>query len=252
MKPAVWQRLSLTIRLRFGKCIRRERQDAAREWQQNALTGYGAHRNPKDANGRLCYCASMLAPKQAQVLYKLGDGKPEDRLWMYQDVWAVEELLGTKRLVIAPKSGTLDILERLIEMMPEPFWLLYVLVVPRGEGGAGRYQTSEPQTLEQVRRFLHEFQAFLEADGRQNLWIRSDSSSTTLINDRHGLIYGYGLLHDWEVILKQTGLSEVPSASIKIPDPHSHHYHASLDVEASRLLAYLEWHHTPLRDEDLQ
>lgn len=196
----------------------------------------------------------MLAPEPAPPLYKFGDGMPEDRPCTYQNVWTVEELSGTKRLVIAPKSGTLNILERLVELMPEPFWLLYVLVVPRGEGGAGRYQSSEPRTREQVRRFLQEFQAFLETDGRQNLWVRSGSSSATLINDRHGLIYGYGLLQDWEEILKQIGLIEVPSASIKIPDPHSHHYHdhASFDAEASRLLAYLEWHHTPLRDQDLR
>lgn len=194
----------------------------------------------------------MPAPKQAPAIYKFGDGMPEDRPWTYQNEWAAEEMSGTKRLVVAPESGTLKILERLVEIMPEPFWLLYVLVVPRGEGDAGRYQSSEPQTREQVRRFLLEFQAFLETDGRQNLWVRSGSSSATLVSDRHGLIYGYGLLQDWVAILKQTGLIEVPSASIKIPDPHSHHYHASFDAEASRLLAYLEWHHTPLRDQDLR
>jgi hypothetical protein len=177
---------------------------------------------------------------------------PEDCPWTYQNVWATEELSGAKRLVIAPKSGTADILERLIEIMPEPFWLLYVLVVPRGEGDAGRYQSSEPQTREQVRQFLHEFHTFLETDGRQNLWISSESGSAMLIYDRHGLMYGYGPVDDWQNILKQIGLSEVPSASINIPEPHSHHYHPSLDAEASRLLAYLEWHHTPLRDQDLR
>jgi hypothetical protein len=194
----------------------------------------------------------MLATKQAQAIYKLGDGMPEDRPWIYQNVWATEELSDAKRLVIAPKSGTTGILERLIETMPEPFWLLYVLVVPRGEGDAGRYQSSELQTRQQVRRFLHEFQTFLETDGRQNLWIRSESGPAMLIYDRHDLIYGYGLIDDGKELLKQIGLSEVSSASIKTPDPHSHHYHASLDAEASRLLAYLDWHHTPLRDQDLR
>jgi hypothetical protein len=191
----------------------------------------------------------MLAPEESHALYKFGDGMLEDRPWIYQNVWAAEELSGTKRLVVAPKSGNAGILERLVETMPEPFWLLYVLVVPRGEGDAGRYQSSKPQTREQVRRFLHEFQTFMETDGRQNLWIRSESGTATLINDRHGLMYGYGPVDDWKKILQQI---EIPSASIKVPDPHSHHYHASFDAEASRLLAYLEWQHTPLHDQDLR
>jgi hypothetical protein len=194
----------------------------------------------------------MLAPKQAHALYKFGDGMPDDQPWTYQNVWAVEELSGAQRLVIAPRSGHASILEQLIEIMPEPMWLLYVLVVPRGEGDAGRYQSSESQTREQVLRFLGEFQIFLETDGRQNLWIRSESNSAMLIFDRHDLIYGYGPITEWKETLKQMGLIEVPSASIKIPDPHSHHYHASLDAEERRLLAYLEWHQTPLRDQDLQ
>jgi hypothetical protein len=177
---------------------------------------------------------------------------PKDQPWTYENVWAIEELSGTQRLVIAPRFGHPGILGRLIEIMPEPMWLLYVLVVPRGEGDAGRYQGSEPQSHEQVRRFLDEFETFLETDGRQNLWIRSETGSAMLIYDRHDLIYGYGPIDEWKEILKQVGLNEVPSASIKIPDPHSHHYHASLDAEASRLLAYFGWHHTPLRDEDLR
>jgi hypothetical protein len=194
----------------------------------------------------------MLAPEDVRSLYKFGDGMPKDQPWTYQNALAIEEPSGTQRLVIAPKSGHAGILERLIGIVPEPMQLLYVLVVPRGEGDAGRYQSSEPQSHEQVRRFLDEFRTFLETDGRQNLWIRSESGSAMLIYDRHDLIYGYGPVDEWKEILKQIGLIEVPSASIKIPDPHSHHYHASCDAEASPLLAYLEWHHTPLRDQDLR
>jgi hypothetical protein len=192
----------------------------------------------------------MLAPEQTGALFKFGDGMPEDRRWTYPNVWAVEEPFGTKRLVVAPSSEGAGIFERLLKTLPEPMWLLYVLVVARGEGDAGRYQSSEPLSREQVRRFLHEFQTFMETDGRQNLWIRSESGSAMLIYDRHDLIYGYGPIDEWKETLKQIGLIEVPPASIKIPDPHSHHYHASLDAEATRLLTYLEWHRTPLRDED--
>ncbi|HEX6773330.1 MAG TPA: hypothetical protein VF126_14970 [Acidobacteriaceae bacterium] len=177
---------------------------------------------------------------------------PDDRPWSYENVWAVEDLSDRKRLIIAPKSTKLDIFERLAEIVPESFWLLYVLVVPRGEGNAGRYQSCELQSLDQVRRFLHEFKDLLETDGRQNLWIHSTCGSATLVFDRHGLVYGYGPVNNWTKILKQIGLTEVPSRAIKIPNPHSHHYHAEFDAEARRLLEYLEWRHTPLRDQDLE
>ena len=115
----------------------------------------------------------MLAPAQPQPLYKFGNGALEDQPWMYQNIWALEHLASTDRLIIAPRIDYICLIESLLDVMPEPIWLLYVLVVPRGEGEAGRYQSAEPQSREHVRRFLSEFRAFLENDGRQNLWLLS-------------------------------------------------------------------------------
>ena len=42
--------------------------------------------------------------------------------------------------------------------------LLYVLVVSRGEGDVGRYQSSEPKAREQVKQFVYKFGGFLELD----------------------------------------------------------------------------------------
>lgn len=169
---------------------------------------------------------------------------------MYQNVWASEDLSGTVRLIIAPRTDYIGLIGKLLDGMPEPIWLLYVLVVPRREGEAGRYQSAEPQSREQVRRFLSEFGTFLENDGRQNLWIRSESGAAMLVYDRHNLIYAYGHLTEWSLILLRAGLNEVARDLIAVPDPHSHHYHSAFDSEAERLLGSLDWDRTPLLEQD--
>ena len=185
-------------------------------------------------------------------LYKVGDSAPEDHEWKYPNVWAAQDLSGTKRLIIAPNEHHVEWILRLLDVVPEPMWLLYVLVVPRGEGEPGRYQSLDPQTREQVRRFLREFMNLLEIDGRQNLWIRSESGEGMLVYDRHNLIYVYGPLEQSAAILGATGMTEVSADAINTPDTHSHRYHAAFDSEAQRILVYMDWIRTPLREHDQQ
>lgn len=67
--------------------------------------------------------------------YKFGTPEPEDREWSYGNVWATEGTTGGgSRLVIAPAHGQTELLAALLKNMTGPFWLLYVLVVPRGRG----------------------------------------------------------------------------------------------------------------------
>jgi hypothetical protein len=184
------------------------------------------------------------------ALYKIGNPTPEDHPWSFGDTWAVENVRDMQRLVIAPKADHVRLIKRFAKAMPEPMWLLYVLVVPRGTDKAGRYQSRESQSREQVELFLNQFSTFLESDGRHNLWIRSVSGSAMLVYDRHNLIYGYGHLEQWKTMLQQFGMSEGPITSIQIPNPHSHHYHAEFDAEELRILSYWDWHCTPLLEED--
>src|ERR1700733_8033167 len=109
---------------------------------------------------------------------KFGNLEFEDQEWKYENVWATEETSGGgNRLVIAPAKRQTDTLLALLKDMTGPFWLLYFLVVPRGNGQLGRYQSPEPQTEASVKTFLHDFSTFLEKDGRHNLWIASQSGS---------------------------------------------------------------------------
>ena len=181
--------------------------------------------------------------------YKFGTPDPEDRQFKYPNVWAVEKTSdGGSRLVIAPESDRVEFLIRLLHAMPGPFWLLFVLVVNRGGSELGRYQSPEPQTKEDAEAFLKNFQAFLEKDGRHNLWIASASSSEMLIYDRHNVIYAYGSLSKWQLVLSEMRFSEVPL--IRIPSPHSHHYHQSMDGEERRMVGHWDWNRTPLMPSD--
>jgi hypothetical protein len=198
-------------------------------------------------NKTSCDTNFMAAP------YKFGTPDPAadsgTSEWQYGNVWATGGTNGGgSRLVIAPAQGHIETLLKLLPAMTGPFWLLYVLVVPRGHAESGRYQSPEPQSEVEVKDFLTSFSGFLEKDGRHNLWIASTSSSQMLIYDRHNVIYAYGPLDAWKQLLAADAFTEVPM--IRFPSPHAHHYHESLDSEEDRLLSYYDWRRTPLKSSD--
>ncbi len=183
--------------------------------------------------------------------YKFGVPDPEDRQFRYPNVWATEKTSdGGSRLVVAPESDQVECLIRFLDPMPEPFWVLYVLVVNRGDSELGRYQSPEPQSKEDAEEFLKDFRVFLERDGRHNLWIASASSSEMLIYDRHNVIYAYGSLSEWPPMLSKMRFSEAPL--VRFPSPHSHHYHQNMDDEERRMVRHLNWNRTPLMPSDEQ
>jgi hypothetical protein len=150
-----------------------------------------------------------------------------------------------------PRSGQIDALLRLVEIVPEPIHLLYVLIVPREpHHQSGRYQSPEPVTQDETRTFLHRLKDFLEQDGRHNLWLRSAISSAMLVFDRHHLIYACGPLDEFRQKAEDLGLVEVPPSLMPLPAPHSHHYHAQFDSDENRMMDMWPWHQTPLRDDD--
>lgn len=77
--------------------------------------------------------------------YKFGNPDPEDRQFKYPNVWVTENTSdGGSRLIVAPETDQVEWLIRLLDAMSGPFWLLYVLVVNRGDSELGRYQSPEP------------------------------------------------------------------------------------------------------------
>jgi hypothetical protein len=187
---------------------------------------------------------------QLDELYKFGAAEPDEQPWSPGRVFSRGVTGGTMQITISASVDQVGLLETLLTQMPEPFWLLYVLVVSRGEGHEGRYQSSEPVTLRQATEFLNRYKHFMEMDGRHNVWFKSDSGPGLLVLDRHNLIYGYGLVDEWADTLQKMGWREVEQSQLTLPDPHAHHYHAIFDDDANDILSFTEWELSGLREQD--
>jgi hypothetical protein len=185
------------------------------------------------------------------VSYKFGyvDADGSELPYQYKNVWAREKTSGSDRLVIAPALDYIDLLSKLSAVMSAPYFLLYVLQVPRSEVAAGRYQNPEPVSREQLISFLRRFCDFIEGDGRHHLWIGSADKSSLLVYDRHQVIYAYGQLESFEAVLDENGLQQ--TAEIRFPDPHVHRYNQEFDEQAANLMNYWMWKQFPLQDSDL-
>jgi len=155
---------------------------------------------------------------------------------------------GTARIVAGIPGGDSLVVQSLAEGLTPPFFALYILHTPRGEGLPGRYQSPE-MTLDELRDFLASYSAFLGSDARFDLWIYSIPEQATLVWDRHNLLYAYGPLDRFGTCLTRLGFAGQQPA---IPAPHAHHYREEFDAEAARLLRAMPWHMTPLRPEDEQ
>lgn len=155
---------------------------------------------------------------------------------------------GGERIRVAVPRHKTSLLLQLIEILQEPFQLLYVLHTPRGEGETGRYQSPELSRA-QVRAFLTRFEHYLLGDARHDLWVRSVATGAVVVWDRHNDFYAYGDLDAVDARLRQLGFDEGPLP----PDgPHAHHYRAEFDRDAAEVLVAFAWYRTPLRPDDEQ
>ena len=153
-----------------------------------------------------------------------------------------------ERLRVGMRPGSSEPFSLLLPLLPEPLFLLYVLHTPRGGGAFGRYQSPELSHAE-VAAFLSRFASFLSSDARHDLWVHSFSAGSTLVWDRHDLLYAYGPLEAFIAALRSVGFA---TGEVVVPDPHSHRYHAAFDSQEAALLSALPWHRTDLRPEDEQ
>jgi hypothetical protein len=155
---------------------------------------------------------------------------------------------GNKRLVVGVPGGDSTVFTKLVGSLEPPYFLLYLLHTPRGEGEAGRYQSPELDS-ENFHAFLNRFSSFFSSDARHDIWAHSPSENATVVWNRHNLIYAYGPLQWFCSILRGLGFDE---GTPNIPFPHQHHYRAEFDTDAAAVLSAFAWQHTPLRSEDEQ
>lgn len=154
----------------------------------------------------------------------------------------------TPRLVGGVPRGDASILLKVVECLTPPFFVLYVLHTPRGEGNPGRYQSPELE-LTDFQSFISRFSSFFAGDARFDLWVHSPSSHGTIVWERHNLLYGYGPLECYGRALASLGFSE---GRPTIPGSHIHHYRQEWDEEAKAVLAAFHWRYSSLRAEDEQ
>ena len=161
---------------------------------------------------------------------------------------AVQSHSGTWRVVAGVPSREVIPFERLVLALEPPYLLLYVLHTPRGEGEAGRYQ-STPFEAESFRTLLTRFGSYFTSDARFDLWAHSPTDRATVVWDRHNQLFGYGPVERFAEELRKLGYSE---GDVVVPVPHQHHYRAEFDPQATDILRSIEWSRSPLLAEDEQ
>lgn len=181
-------------------------------------------------------------------LAKFGAGDEAGSAFSYPGVIHHDDASeGGGRLILAPTRGHVELLSGLLECLPEPLRVLYVLVVPRGaEFSAARYEAPQEFSRRDVQDLLTEFSDFFERDGRHHLWIANPGVGT-MVYDRHNLIYAYGPLDCFTQVALRHGLR---IGRPEVPSPHWHAYHAEFDDTQRDLLSRFAWVQKPLRHSD--
>ncbi|HKP25239.1 MAG TPA: hypothetical protein VJV39_15330 [Dongiaceae bacterium] len=153
---------------------------------------------------------------------------------------------GTARLRLGIPGGDVEIVRSLARCMEQPYYILYVLLTPRGEGNAGRYQSPLVDGV-QLDAFLSQYADYFRSDGRFALWIHSPSLQATLAWDHHNLLYAYGPLPRFEEALRAIGFTP-GQASMSVP--HAHNYHSECDTDAAAILVHFDWRRSELQPGD--
>ncbi len=166
----------------------------------------------------------------------------------YSGLYNVEQNSSYERILIGLEQGHIDTVLDLMAVLKGPFYMLYVLHTPRTDNEPGRYQ-SEALTYDEMSILLNHFKKFYENDSRHDIWIHSPETNTTIVYDRHNLIYLYGFTDEHVHIIKEKRLKKEP---VNIPSPHVHNYNAEYDIFESKLVNEYQWVRTPSHNEDSQ
>jgi len=175
-----------------------------------------------------------------------------DKEWVrhaYPNEFSFETMpSGGQKICITTSAGYVDLIMSLAATLPEPFFILYVLIVSRkAENQAARYQSKEISRAE-LQAFFERFEGFFENDGRHHIWIHSPEGSSTLVYDNHDVIYAYGTLEAFSTVLQNNGLKLVEARQPL--GPHGHCYNEKFDACENDLLKFWQWKQSPLQPQD--
>jgi hypothetical protein len=153
------------------------------------------------------------------------------------------------RLMIGPSHDQIDlVIELAAELQGNPWFVLYVLLVPRcGHREPGRYQSEPFESHADLAAFLRSFRAFFEGDGRHHVWVGSAPNDGVLVYDQHDVIFAYGPIDRFKALLASRGFRE---REFWFPSPHSHNFRPEYDAEEERLMSEVAWKRFPLGPGD--
>ena len=151
---------------------------------------------------------------------KFGAGSEQREAHRHRNVFERQRFSdGQERLRIGPSRGHVDLMIELVECIPEPLRLLYILVMARGRDQSGRYEAASGMSFDDTEIFLKEFADFLQSDGRHHLWVASPGFGT-IVYDRHDVLYAYGPLDKFVGVLQakgQSGLGQDQDDGVYVP-----------------------------------
>lgn len=183
------------------------------------------------------------------MMFKFGrHSNDESQEYHYSDLYNVEQNSSYERIVIGLAQSHIETIIELTAVLNGPFYMLYVLHTPRTGEEQGRYQ-SEALAYNEISTLLNRFKDFFENDARHDIWIHSSETNTTIVYDRHDLIYLYGFTDEHLHIIEKKGLKK---ESVSIPCPHVHCYNSEYDNFEIKLLNEYPWKRTSLHDKDRQ
>jgi hypothetical protein len=167
----------------------------------------------------------------------------------YGNLYFEQPMEHGRRLVIGPSEDHVDLLiELAAEFQGNPWFVLYVLLIPRqGNRAPGRYQSEPFESHAALASFLQSFRAFFEGDGRHHVWVGSAANDGLLVYDQHNVIFAYGPLDRFKAMLQARGFRD---CQFWFPCPHAHGYMPENDAEEERLMAEVGWKQFPLQPGD--
>ncbi len=166
----------------------------------------------------------------------------------YGNVYFRQPCGDAQRLVIGVSRTNVKMLDALSKQFSTPnYFILYVLLISHAGYKPGRYSSPRITKHEDLQMFIWTFQEFFEGDGRHHIWIGSPDGCDLLVYDQHDVIFAYGNLDAFELVLKDHGFAE---SEFWFPVPHSHSFDPANAATEDDLMGYFEWTYSELEEQD--
>jgi hypothetical protein len=173
----------------------------------------------------------------------------EGQSFNHSNLYEVQQVAGRSRVLIGSSGNEIKLVSDLCRDLRGPFGVLYVLVVSRLGNESARYQCPVDLDHDELLMSLEAHRAFLEQDGRHNLWVHSFAGDGQIVLDRHNVLFAYGDVGRIVARLHDLGFRY---GVVRFPAPHTHHYHSEFDQSEEAVLRAWDWIKKDLQPSDTE